>query len=77
MERSSQGTQIFTRENSETEVEEDKSYANCAAHSPDTLSATEKVLGLKWNKAEDVIILDLTEVANDLSLEEWTRQNAM
>lgn len=66
------GTQISTRENSKRVVEEDESYEKGATHSPKTLSATEKVLGLQWNKEEDVIILDLTEVAKDLSLEEWT-----
>ena len=39
-------TDLRSRVNSETVVEEDKFYANSATHSPDTLSATEKVLGL-------------------------------
>lgn len=46
LERNYQSTQISTREISKTVVEEDESYAKGATHCPDTLSATEKVLGL-------------------------------
>ena len=71
LKKSYQGTQISApEENSETVVEEDESYAKSATHSPDTLSATEKVLRFQWNKEEDKMVLDLNEVAEDSSLGE-------
>ena len=54
-----------------------ESYTKGATHRPDTLSATEKVLGLQWNKEEDEIVLDLKGVAEDLSLEELIQTKFM
>ena len=47
----------------------DESYAKSLKHSGSVLSATEKVLGVHWNKEEDQLVLDLKEVQEDSSLD--------
>ena len=54
--------------NSQTVMEEEKSYAKSATQSPGTLPATEKVLGLHWNKDDDHMFLERKGVVEDLSL---------
>ena len=70
LENSCHGSQSITsKENSETVMEEDGSYAKSATHSGSALPATEKVLGVHWNTEEDQLVLDLKEVLEDSSLD--------
>ena len=64
------GQSIASKENSETVMEEDESYAKSATHSGSALPATEKVLGVHWNTEEDQLVLDLKEVLEDSSLDD-------
>ena len=71
LENSCHGSQSITsKENSETVMEEDESYAKSATHSGSALPATEKVLGVHWNTEEDQLVLDLKEVLEDSSLDD-------
>ena len=70
LENSCHGSQSITsKENSETVMEEDGSYAKSTTHSGSALPATEKVLGVHWNTEEDQLVLDLKEVLEDSSLD--------
>ena len=64
------GPSIASKENSETVMEEDESYAKSAMHSGSALPATEKVLFVHWNTEEDQLVLDLKEVLEDSSLDD-------
>ena len=57
--------------NSQTVMEKDESYAQSATQTPGALLATEKVLGLHWNKDDDHMFLELKGVVEDLSLLEF------
>ena len=71
LENSCHGSQsIASKENSETVMEEDESYAKSATHSGSALPATEKVLGVHWKTEEDQLVLDLKEVLEDSSLDD-------
>ena len=71
LENSCHGSQSITsKENSETVLEEDESYAKSATHSGSALPATEKVLGVHCNTEEDQLVLDLKEVLEDSSLDD-------
>ena len=63
------GQSIASKESVETVMEEDESYAKSATHSGSALPATEKVLGVHWNKEEDHLVLDLKRVLEDSSLD--------
>ena len=63
------GQSTASKESVQTVMEEDESYARSATHSGSTLPATEKVLGVHWNKEEDQLVLDLKEVLEDSSLD--------
>ena len=63
------GQSIASKENSETVMEEDESYAKSATHSGSALPATEKVLGVHWNTGLGCT-LDLKEVLEDSSLDD-------
>jgi len=58
------------KKDSETVLEEDESHAKSATHSPGILPATEKVLSVQWNKEEDQMVLNLTDIVEDSSEEE-------
>ncbi|XP_015774440.1 PREDICTED: uncharacterized protein LOC107352643 [Acropora digitifera] len=64
------GQSIASKENSETVMEEDESYAKSATHSRSALPANEKVLGVHWNTEEDQLVLDLKEVLEDSPLDD-------
>lgn len=64
------GQSIGSKENSETAMKEDESYAKSATHSGSALPATEKVLGVHWNTEENQFVLDLKEVLEDSSLDD-------
>ena len=51
-------------------MEEDESYPKSATHPPGIVPATEKFLGVQWNKEEDQMVLDLADIVEDSSLEE-------
>ena len=71
LENSCQGDQsIASKENVESVMGEDESYAKSATHSGSSLPATEKVLGVHWNREEDQLVLDLKEVLEDSSLDD-------
>jgi len=53
-------------------MEEDESYAKSETHNGSALPATENVLGVHWNKEEDQMVLDLKEVLEDSSLDDWS-----
>ncbi|XP_067049919.1 uncharacterized protein [Acropora muricata] len=57
---------IKSKENSETVMEDDESYAKSATQSGSALPATKKVLGVHWNTEEDQLVLHLNEVLDDL-----------
>ena len=69
------GQSIASKENSETVMEEDESYAKSATHSGSALPATKKVLGVHWNTEEDQLVLDLKEVLEDSSLDDLRSTN--
>ena len=63
------GQSIASKESVQTVMEEDESYAKSATHSGSALPATEKALGVHWNKGEDQLVPDLKEVLEDSSLD--------
>ena len=71
LELASQGTKVITRsENIKTVSEEDESFPKSVVHSPDTSPATEKVLGVSWNKEDDQLILDVRNIVDRSVMEE-------
>ena len=53
---------VTPSENIKTVSEEDESFAKNVIHSRDTSPATEKVLGVSWNKEDDHLILDVRDI---------------
>ena len=66
-----QGTKVATpSENMKTVSEEDESFPESLVHRPDTSPATEKVLGVPWDKESDQLVLDVRDVVDRSSVEE-------
>ena len=71
LELASQGTKVVTpSESIKTVSEEDESFAKTVVHSPDTSPATEKVLGVSWNKEDDQLILNVRTIVDRSVMEE-------